>query len=124
MKNEYLTDEELLSLINDVESNGMLTSPKYLKSNIFSEISKQKKHSQLISITTYRVKICLAAAVAILIFCILPFKMPASSEKLLRNCEIRETRVENSISRNELKLERNELIENFIDSIETKIMEE
>lgn len=43
MKEEYMSDEELLELINEVETGAMLKAPVYLKGQILQAIEKEEE---------------------------------------------------------------------------------
>lgn len=63
-RKDYLTEEELEKLILDVENQGMLSCPSYLRGEILqrTEVSLQKRKLQYYA---YSIKVCVAAAAAI-----------------------------------------------------------
>lgn len=128
MKNEYLSDEELLKLIADVEENSLIQAPKRLKSYIFSKIEAKRNRAKMVSMTTYRLKVCVAMAAAIGIFCILPFEMPSSTDRVIKASEYREKKYtayalkqaesdRKALQWRETKEEGKEIIENIIEAV-------
>lgn len=57
MKNEYLSDEELLRLIDEVEENAMLRAPAYLKQRILKEIQSAERMPARQSVKKYQTNI-------------------------------------------------------------------
>lgn len=96
MKEEYLTDEELMELINEVEANSMLKAPAYMKERILHEIQKEELRvtqnaPSRQSITThkknirkqllvYEIKVMGSMAAAILILFLLPVSVQGEPE--------------------------------------------
>lgn len=87
MKNEYLSDEELLRLIDEVEENAMLRAPAYLKQRILKEIQSAeqmparqsvKKYQTNIrrQLLVYELKVAGLVAAAILMLFLLPVSTP------------------------------------------------
>lgn len=87
MKNEYLSDEELLRLIDEVEENAMLRAPAYLKQRILKEIQSAermparqsvKKYQTNIrrQLLVYELKVAGLVAAAILMLFLLPVSAP------------------------------------------------
>lgn len=124
MNNEYLSDEELLKLISDVEQNSMISAPSYLKSDILSKIedteksmAAAKKKAKTIEFVTYRLKIVVAMAAAIGIFCVLPYKMPSQTDRIVKDRELPSIGVSSKYDRKELKEERKEHYLQFFEEI-------
>ena len=67
LRTEYLTDEELEKLIEDVEMQDMLTCPSYLRQEILekTQVPLQKKKLQFYA---YSFKVCAATAAAIVMW--------------------------------------------------------
>ncbi len=67
----YLTDEELEKLIQDVENQGMLHCPSYVRGEILQKtgVSLQKRKMQFY---LYSAKVCAAAAAAIFLLFTIP----------------------------------------------------
>lgn len=124
MNRDYLTDEELNSLIEDVENNSMLTAPNHLKSNIYSKIALKRKRAKATEILYYRFKVITISAAAILLFCILPGRAPSSLEKAAMQTKARNKRIESNIERTNDKIIRAEKLENFFNEIDIKFWEE
>lgn len=135
MRQNYLSDEELLDLIKDVEENSYIEAPKHLKSNVLSKIAADKKRTRTINIATYRLKMCVAMAASILLFCVLPYKMPSQYDRAVMQAEYRKEKfLEYSKKREEetkkkeereeniqrLTEERDEFVEKITDSINLK----
>ena len=88
MRLDYLTDEELSKMIEDIEANDLVTAPPDLEDNILlrltrehgeePDIPKKMKDRRTLSFTAYsiRVAIAVAAAIAVLIF------VPVGDKKL------------------------------------------
>ena len=70
-RRSYLTDDELDRLIADVECQGLLQSPSYLRNEVLAgtENSLQKRKLQFY---IYSVKVCAAAAAAIFVLFTIP----------------------------------------------------
>lgn len=66
----YLTEEELLKLIEHVETEEMLHAPRQLKGNVFAQIQSEKRAMKNRKVFVYRAKVfaAMAAALAVLIF--------------------------------------------------------
>lgn len=75
MKKIY-SDEEINSLINDVEDNFMLKAPPNLKNDILDKIKKDeektKRHKDDVTLTFYSIKVGVTVAAAIVILLITP----------------------------------------------------
>lgn len=84
----YLTDAELESLINDVEMNYMLTAPSHIKGDILGKINRDKHRAKVINIATYRLKIAIACAASILLFCTYVMTMPTATERIMYNVDL------------------------------------
>ncbi|MBQ8821712.1 MAG: hypothetical protein IJZ82_03650 [Lachnospiraceae bacterium] len=79
----YLTDEELEKLIQDVENRGMLSCPSYVRGEILQKtgVSLEKRKMQFY---LYSAKVCAAAAAAIfLLFTIPAGPMVVSGEDMV-----------------------------------------
>lgn len=90
-KYQYMSDEELLEFIEDVEYQGMLSSPTYLKDQIMNQVicenetiplatpyevrGKQNNHRQLL---LYSMKVAIAAIAALYFLMIIPMDMTYS----------------------------------------------
>ena len=79
MKKIY-SDEEINSLINDVEDNIMLKAPPNLKNDILDKIKKDeektKRHKDDVTLTFYSIKVGVTVAAAIVILLITPYSDP------------------------------------------------
>jgi len=73
---EYLSDDELQRLIAEVEADGMLRAPSYLKAEIFSKLDsgagRRKRASKGWRLFTYSAKVAFGAAAAIAMLWIVP----------------------------------------------------
>lgn len=90
MMNEYLSDEELLKLIDEVEENAMLRAPAYLKQKILTEIQGMEEAEQMPArqsiqkyqknirrqLLVYELKVAGLVAAAILMLFLLPVSAP------------------------------------------------
>lgn len=77
MKNremEYLSDEELMKMIQDTESQEMLVAPVYLKSEILTKIGEpdKKAQSKKKTLMIYRFKVAAVATAAIFALFLMP----------------------------------------------------
>ena len=78
-RTDYLTEDELLALINEVEQKEMIAAPQYLEEKI---VRKMRQQSQIVEykdkistnrkLLTYSLKIMVAAAAAIAILIVVP----------------------------------------------------
>ena len=79
MKKIY-SDEEINSLINDVEDNFMLKAPPNLKNDILDKIKKDeektKRHKDDVTLTFYSIKVGVTVVAAIVILLITPYLEP------------------------------------------------
>ena len=69
--NEYMTDEELLELISDIEECNLVKAPPEIEEKVFDKIDKKK---QIIEYKRFRNRVILAVAAAVIIISI-PFEM-------------------------------------------------
>lgn len=115
---DYLTDEELMKLIDDVENDGMISAPVHLKENVISEIRRQRQHAKTVNLIAYRAKVVIGMAAAVGVFCIMPFKMPTPSERAIRTIEYREDRFQDMTERKASKEKRAEFVEKIIEKID------
>lgn len=90
MNNEYLSDEELLKLIDEVEENAMLRAPAYLKQRILTEIQEMESAEQMPArqsipkyqknirrqLLVYELKVAGLVAAAILLLFLFPVSAP------------------------------------------------
>ena len=89
MRLDYLTDEELNKMINDIEENDLITAPSDLADNILlrltrghgeePDIPKKIKDRRTLSFTAYSIRVGIAVAAAIAVLILLPAgegKMP------------------------------------------------
>ena len=80
-KTNYLSDEDLQSLIQSVEQEGMLHAPQYMKESILNQI-QTKEHVSAISsncsnnvqLITYTLKVGVAMAAAIALIVLVPVR--------------------------------------------------
>lgn len=72
MNDDYLSDEELLDFIDEIENNAMLKAPMYLKGQILQEIEVEKKKNIRQQLLVYKIKIMGAMAAAIILLFLLP----------------------------------------------------
>ncbi|MCM1497205.1 MAG: hypothetical protein NC124_01940 [Clostridium sp.] len=72
MNDDYLSDEELLDFIDEIENNAMLKAPMYLKGQILQQIEGEKKKNIRQQLLVYKIKIIGAMAAAIILLFLLP----------------------------------------------------
>lgn len=70
--NEYMTDEELLKLINDVESSDIVKAPPEMVDKVFNKIDKK---NQLIEYKRFRNRV-IASVAAIIVVTMFTFENP------------------------------------------------
>ncbi|MDE6943687.1 MAG: hypothetical protein K2P66_04600 [Lachnospiraceae bacterium] len=68
----YLSEEALLELIGQVESEEMLRAPVHLKENILTQIGKERRASRKRQIFAYRAKVLIAMAAALTVLILMP----------------------------------------------------
>ena len=78
---DYLTDEELEKLIMDVENQGLLCCPSYVRGEVLQrvEVSQQKRKQKFY---LYSVKVCVASAAAIFLLFTIPIGQLNTPEAL------------------------------------------
>lgn len=107
MKEEYryLSEEELDSLIADVEKDGMVKAPVYLKQEILKKavsdgkgkaLSSEKKTAARIQLFVYSAKIIAAAAAAVYCLILMPTSLNRST--VSPEHSIREQRIERDMA--------------------------
>ncbi|MBO4213669.1 MAG: hypothetical protein IKX99_03420 [Lachnospiraceae bacterium] len=82
MRLDYLTDEELSKMIEDIEANDLVTAPPDLEDNILlrltrehgeePDISKKMKDRRTLSFTAYSIRVAIAVAAAIAVLILVP----------------------------------------------------
>lgn len=79
-KMDYLTDEELTKLIEDVEMHGMLECPSYVRQEVLEKtrVSLKKRKQQLL---VYSFKVWAASAAAIILLFTLPTEVPTAEQQ-------------------------------------------
>lgn len=90
----YLSDEELMNLIGQVEAEEMLHAPIHLKRNVFAQIHSEKRGARKRQVFVYRAKVltAMAAALAVLIF------MPNDGVKRMFDTPVRQEREDESLA--------------------------
>ena len=69
--NEYLSNEELMSLIEDIESENLISAPAYLKQQIVAESRKRNVPARM-QLVFYSMKVVAAMAAAIILIILMP----------------------------------------------------
>lgn len=99
---EYLSDEELMKLIADVEEHEMIQAPFYMKHEILQRVRQEsvvhRVHSAKIQFLTFSLKVTLAtvAAVAVLLLAPAQFRqMPSVADKEQIQSETLSKKLEN-----------------------------
>ena len=82
MRLDYLTDEELSKMIEDIEANDLVTAPPDLEDNILlrltrehgeePDIPKKMKDRRTLSFTAYSIRVAIAVAAAIAVLILVP----------------------------------------------------
>lgn len=93
----YLSETELLNIIEDAEQNPILKAPDYLKSQILQEASRQTKPKCKTSLLLFGAKITAAAAASIALLFSMP-KLTQSEELLQKATEVSEHSLVNHIN--------------------------
>lgn len=68
----YLSDEELLELIDNVEGKEMLHAPGHLKGNIMAKIRHDRHSARQRQVFMYRAKVLTAMAAALAVLILMP----------------------------------------------------
>lgn len=68
----YLSEEALLELIGQVESEEMLRAPAHLKENVLAQIRKERRAGRKRQIFAYRAKVLIAMAAALTVLILMP----------------------------------------------------
>ena len=98
MNDDYISDEELLDLINEIEEGAMLKAPVYLKGQILQQIQKEEKlrhrenfarqpiteHKKNIrkQLLAYKIEVIGTMAAAIIMLFLLPVSLPGDSNTM------------------------------------------
>ncbi|MDE6387688.1 MAG: hypothetical protein K2L82_07795 [Lachnospiraceae bacterium] len=77
-----LTDEALMELIRQVESEEMIHAPRHLKENIFDMLRRERRTAKKMQVFTYRVKVLAAMAAALTVLIFMPDDRAESVEKI------------------------------------------
>ena len=92
-KFEYLSDEELLKLISDTETSGLLQAPPSFERAVLGRIEnvEEQQQDQIISFeekkkqfARFRFQVCMAMAAAILFMVVAPLAMNTEGGKQFR----------------------------------------
>lgn len=80
-KLDYLSDEELQSLIESIEQEDMIHAPHYIKQSILDQVESEERitaisshRSSKVQLITYTMKVGVAAAAAIVLLVLIPVK--------------------------------------------------
>ena len=102
-ENEYLSDEELMQLIAEVEEHDMIEAPFYMKHEILQRVRQesvvQRAHSAKIQFLTFSFKVALATAAAVAILLLAPAQfreMLSGADKEQAQSETLSKKLENS----------------------------
>lgn len=76
-----MSDEALMELIRQVESEEMLHAPRQLKENIFTQLRKEKRAVKKRQVFTYRAKVLAAMAAALTVLIFMPNDRTESVQK-------------------------------------------
>ncbi|MDE7367577.1 MAG: hypothetical protein K2N24_09500 [Lachnospiraceae bacterium] len=98
MNDDYISDEELLDLINEIEEGAMLKAPVYLKEQILQQIQKEEdlrhrensarqpitEHKKNIrkQLLVYKIEVIGTMAAAIIILFLLPVSIPGDASTM------------------------------------------
>ena len=98
----YLSDEELMQLIADVEEHEMIQAPFYLKHEILQRVRQESvvrsAHSAKIQFLTFSLKVALATAAAVAVLLLAPAQfreMPSVADKEQIQSETLSKKLEN-----------------------------
>ena len=101
-ENGYLSDEELMQLIADVEEHEMIQAPFYLKHEILQRVRQESvvrsAHSAKIQFLTFSLKVALATAAAVAVLLLAPAQfreMPSVADKEQIQSETLSKKLEN-----------------------------
>lgn len=68
----YMSEEALMELIGQVETQEMLRAPVHLKENVLTQIRREKKAARKRQIFAYRAKVLIAMAAALTVLILMP----------------------------------------------------
>lgn len=81
----YLSEEALMELIEQVETQEMLRAPVHLKENVLTQIRRERKAAGKRQIFAYRAKVLIAMAAALTVLILMPTgEAEGSGHKLLQ----------------------------------------
>lgn len=81
----YLSEEALMELIEQVETQEMLRAPVHLKENVLTQIRRERKAAGKRRIFAYRAKVLIAMAAALTVLILMPTgEAEGSGHKLLQ----------------------------------------
>ncbi len=80
--NEYLTDDDLMKLIGQVETAEMLHAPKQLKGNVFAQIHRERRKMKKRQVFVYRAKVLVAMAAAFAALILTPEQNAANVQEI------------------------------------------
>lgn len=78
-KDVYPSDEELVKMIADIESEPLLRPPKEFKNEIIGQIRRKRKYRKNVQLFSYSVKVIAATAAAVAIVFIVPANIGAEN---------------------------------------------
>ncbi len=67
-----LSEEELLKLIEEVETGEMIHAPVHLKNNVLTQIRKERDGNRKRQLFVYRAKVLIAMAAALMVLILMP----------------------------------------------------
>ncbi len=104
---QYMSDEELNQLIQDVELTAMLSPPSYLKDQIMEKVTSKRRYKQK-QLFLYSMKVAAAAVAALYFLMIMPIDMSQNM------APVYEDRMEEQIRKDmkEYEEENKKLLEN------------
>ena len=76
-----LTEEALMELIRQVETEEMLHAPRQLKENIFNSLQRERRTAKKRQIFVYRAKVLVAMAAALTVLIFMPDDRAESVQK-------------------------------------------
>ena len=81
----YVSEEALMELIEQVETQEMLRAPVHLKENVLTQIRRERKAAGKRQIFAYRAKVLIAMAAALTVLILMPTgEAEGSGHKLLQ----------------------------------------
>lgn len=128
----YLSEKELEELMEQVESHEMLRAPAHLKSNVVTQIRRERRDAKRKQVFAYRAKVFVAMAAALTVLILIPDDHTESVSKIFIEQQADESLEQMALQRQEdmaanwekyLKERENGGVRSFFTGINERITE-